>query len=396
LPAALARGLFERGHEVDVVTGFPNYPTGAVADGYAIRPRLVERTDGVRVTRVALYPSHDARPGRRLANYGSFAASAALLGVTSAFRGLDALWVNYSPVTVALPMFMQTLTRGTPCVVHALDLWPDTLTASGFSSANAPGGRMLTRALHGVSDAMYRAAEKVAYISPGVGEILMERGVPQSKLAYAPMWANESLFKPCEASNDHRYGLGADEVALVYAGTLGRAQDLETLIRACAQLDDLPFTCLIAGAGTEEARLRGLADSLEASRVRFLGRLPESEMPALLAASDINYVALNGHPLARITMPSKLQGIMAAGRPVLGSLLGDAASVVTDADAGWVIHPGDVAALAGQLRGAVLSGRARLADLGRSARAYYVREFSYEQGVGRIESLLVGAAGASR
>ncbi|WP_134739900.1 glycosyltransferase family 4 protein [Nocardioides sp. 503] len=395
LPAALARGLASRGHSVEVVTGYPNYPDGVLAAGYRIRPRSTEEADGVRVSRVALYPSHSESMSRRLLNYGSFAASAAVAGVPASFRHVDALWVNYSPVTIGLPLAVQHLFRRTPSVVHVLDLWPDTLAAVGLGS-DSGRGRTALRAVDGVCNWMYRTAEHVAYISPGVGEILAERGVPRAKLAYAPMWADETLHKPTSRPEVRGYGLDPNQLAVVYAGTLGRAQGLETLIEACGRMKRSSVVCLIAGSGTEESRLRDMAARIGADNVHFLGRLPRDEMPALAAAADVNYVALNDHPLARVTMPSKLQAILAAGGVVVGSLSGDAASVVNDSGAGWAVAPGDVGGLVGALQEAANLGTQGLAGRRRAAREYYERTFAYHQGVDTIEKLLISAARRGR
>ena len=113
LPGVLARGLVARGHEVQVLTGFPNYPSGTIADGYRVRPRTDEHRDGVDIRRTALYASHDASALRRFANYASFGLSAATLGV-GALRDVDAVWVNYSPITTAWPMWANQLLHRVP------------------------------------------------------------------------------------------------------------------------------------------------------------------------------------------------------------------------------------------------------------------------------------------
>lgn len=197
LPGVLARGLAERGHEVQVLTGFPNYPSGYIAAGYAVRRRLVEVAGGVTVTRVALYPSHDGSTTRRMLNYGSFGASAMVNGLGS-LRGLDALWVNYSPVTVGGAQLLARAALGVPSVVHVLDLWPDTLFAGGFANEGRFGS-LVHRGLNAWCGAMYRAASSVAYISPGVGQVLQSRGVAAEKLHYVPMWADEEVFRPAAA-----------------------------------------------------------------------------------------------------------------------------------------------------------------------------------------------------
>lgn len=387
LPGALARGLLARGHEVQVVTGFPNYPTGKLADGYRQSRRLDEIIDGVRVRRVALYANHAASVSKRIANYGSFALSARVSGI-DAFDDIDALWVNYSPVTIGWPMFAQQRRHKTPTVVHALDLWPDTLFASGFG-----GQGRVAAGVHGALDRwchrMYAKAQTVAFISPGVGEVLASRGVPRHKLAYAPMWADETVNRPYPAPADRsRWGVGPDEIALVYAGTLGNAQDLSTLVAAVVGASG-GVRCLIAGSGIEETRLRDLARPA-GDRIRFLGRLEREDMAELMAASDIHYIGLNAHPLARTTMPSKVQSILASGRVAIGSLEGDAAGVVVRAG-GWVVSPGDISGLTAAINEAASLGRASLISRGTGARELYDADFSYQRGVERIEMLLEAA-----
>ncbi len=386
LPGVLAEELVNRGHSVNVLTGFPNYPTGVLATGYRQTLRHVEWRNGVQVRRVPLYPSHDGSPVRRAANYASFGGSAALLGSKS-LRDVDALWVNYSPVTVGLPMLAERAKRRTPTVVHVLDLWPDTLTASGFAGSGRSGA-VVERRLHAWCRRLYEAADVVAYISPGVGDVLESRGVPRHKLAYAPMWADEARFRPEPIPEERGWGVDPDEVALVYAGTLGRAQGLEALVQAAAQVRELPLKVLIAGSGVEEGNLRDLAGEVGATNVQFLGRISPDRMPELMAAGDVHYVALNSDALARITMPSKIQATLAAGRPIIGSLVGDSRLVVRDSGSGWTADPGDVTGLVQALHAALAAGRKGLAEMGVQGRAYYEAEFSLARGVDRIEGLL--------
>jgi colanic acid biosynthesis glycosyl transferase WcaI len=387
LPTSLAEGLAARGHDVRVLTGFPNYPHGRVAEGYSQRRRLDERVGGVHVRRVALYPSHDNSAARRVANYASFGASAWASGL-DVLHDVDALWVNYSPVTVGLPMFRLRRRFGTPLVVHALDLWPDTVTASGL------GGRMGGRAhrmLAALCDRIYRAADTVAYISPGVGDVLESRGVPRQKLAYAPMWADETVHAPVASTTQRGWGAGPTTLVVAYAGTLGGAQDLHTLIDACAAVADVDLVCLVAGSGTHEEELRRHAAAVGATNVRFVGRLDAVGMQELNATSDVHYVGLNGHPLAGITMPSKVQAILAVGRPIVGALVGDAADVV-ERGGGLTVRPGDVAGLVGHLRTLAALSPDERDELRIRARAQYEAEFSRDRGITTIENLLVRAA----
>ncbi len=449
LPGVLARGLARRGHEVTVLTGFPNYPHGHLTHGYSMaglsprHPRLVEESDGVRVVRVPLYPSHDASFARRALNYASFGASAALAGGPG-LRDLDALWVNYSPITVAAPMWRARFAAGVPLVVHVADLWPDTVWAGGFAPEQRAGrtvggsrggshdssvsgsmsgsissavNTVASRAIRGGLDAwcraMYASAHTVTYISPGVRDILAQRGVPEHKLAFAPMWAEESTFAPATPQVAQRaaqwrreLGIGPEEVLVLYAGAIGHAQGLQTLVEAALAVTDRPLRVVIAGSGTALADLEDLAATSSSTspgmspgasgRATFVGRVDQSQMPVLMAAADACYVGLSRDRLSAVTMPSKTQATMAAGRPLVVSADGDVAAVVDEAGAGWTTGSGDVAGLTEILRAVCDSGPQEREERGRRGREAYEATFSVERAVDRAEAHLVQAARSRR
>ncbi|MGW0232039.1 glycosyltransferase family 4 protein [Actinopolymorpha singaporensis] len=385
LPGVLARGLAARGHDVQVVTGFPNYPDGRVAAGYRIRRRFDETLENVHVRRVALYPSHDSSAIRRTLTYGSFAASALLSGVER-LRGMDAVWVGNSPVTVAAPMWWIRYRYRIPILLHVLDLWPDTVAASGFMSNGKV--RAVEGTLNSWCGRMYRSASSVAYISPGVGRLLQDRGVPADKLTYVPLWAEEHLTRRPVESMRAELGLDERHLVLVYAGTLGGAQGLESLVDACAKVGDPNFCCLVAGSGVSEADLRRRARDVGATNVRFLGRVPKERMPALMATGDIHYVSLRPSAMAAYTMPSKVQATLAAGKAMLVAADGDVASVARESGAGIAVGSADTALVLEGIRQAAILGRRNLRLLGERGRDYYYRTFSAATGVGRVESAL--------
>ncbi|GAB47060.1 glycosyltransferase family 4 protein [Mobilicoccus pelagius] len=402
LPGVLARGLLARGHEVRVLTGFPNYPSGELAEGWRMSRRRRRVEDGVDVTRVALYPSHDGRAWRRMTNYGSFGASALVNGASS-FRGLDAMWVNYSPITVAAPMLAARHVLGVPAVCHVADLWPDTLTAGGFAPRPSPLVRTVEATLEAWCGAMYAASEVVTYIAPGVGDELARRGVPRHKLAYAPMWAEESTFFPADDAlrregETWRASLGVDpdDVVLLYAGAIGHAQGLETLVEAAARYAASPsagaprLRVVVVGSGVAEADLRARAEKagLVPDAVSFPGRVPQDRMPVLMAGADACFVGLAATPLSRITMPSKTQASLAAAKALVVAADGDVQDVARESGAGWAVDSGDVAALTGVLAAVCQSGRGGLADRGRRGRAYYEEHFGLDRALDRAEAHL--------
>ena len=152
-----------------------------------------EVVDGVKVRRVALYPSHDASALGRMANYASFGASALASGI-DCLLDCDVVWVSNSPPTMAAPM--RRLKRaGVPMILHVLDVWPDNLIASGMAGGGAQG-RAVSRMAESLTRSTYECADRILTISPGVVNLLESRGVPREKLAFAPLWANERSSSP--------------------------------------------------------------------------------------------------------------------------------------------------------------------------------------------------------
>jgi glycosyltransferase involved in cell wall biosynthesis len=364
---------------------------GNVMAGYRIARRLDEEIDGVSVRRVALYPSHDQSTLRRFVNYSSFALSA----TTSALgllRDLDAVWVYNSPATIGLPSWLTSAAGGPPHLMHVLDLWPDSIAFSGLASSRSYA--VMAPLLERWCRFTYEQAASIACISMGVLEELAARGVPRSKLHYVPVWTDEALHQPRLRDRDLARALGVDDhFVVVYAGNLGYTQGLDTLIDACARLRDLPgFHCLVAGSGTAEKALRARAASLSLHNLTFLGWRPPNEMGALMSIGDLHLVSLNDHPLASMTLPSKLPATLASARPVLAVATGETARVVRDAGAGWTVAPGDTEGLIDALHQAHAGGRARTDCLGIAGRRYYERELSTEHGVDTIETLLTQLA----
>ncbi|MGH1561484.1 glycosyltransferase family 4 protein [Mumia sp. DW29H23] len=391
LPGALARSLAARGHEVRVLTGFPNYPDGVVKDGYSVRWRTDEDVDGVAVRRVALYPSHDASPVRRAANYASFGVSAAAVG-TSAFRGLDVVWVSNSPVTVGLPVWRLSRAMRLPVLLHVLDLWPDNIVSSALVRSRRTT-QALASAVHAWNRWMYGNAAHVAGISPSIVGVLERRSVPREKLSYVPLWADEESFRPSEDETVRRArGVPDDRVVVLYGGTLGRTQAIDLLIDACGRYPDdaPPVDVWVAGSGVEEDALRDLAQRRRTgnARVSFLGRIPPAAMSAVMASADLHYVGLRDDPNSAATMPSKLQATMACAKPILLAIGGDAQGVVARAGAGFTVPPGDPEAVTSALVDAARLGRAGLRTRGRAARDAYERDFSLASGTDRIERIL--------
>lgn len=390
LPAVYAREFVRAGHEVAVLTGFPNYPEGRIYPGYKQSFRAVEETDGITVTRVPLYANHSSSAIGRVANYASFAAAASLLGV-GALRGVDAIWVYNSPITVHVPLMLHSRWGRVPYFLHVQDVWPDSLLESGMIPSG-PIGRVVGRLVATVVRKMELRASAVGVISPGVRELVLERnpGVDPNRIVFAPNPANESLFRPLAA----RRRAGGEPFTILYAGAIGEVQGFEAVIEAAAALHDssasIHFT--FAGDGIALPRLKRIVEERGLSNVSFLGRVPQESIPVLMADADAQLVSLADSPFLRRTLPSKVSAILASQSPILAVINGDGARILRESN-GAVVTPSDPRSIADAARRLAALTPDELSDLGRNGRQYYEDNFSARATAHTIIRTLEGFTG---
>lgn len=383
---AFARALVARGHEVEVLTGFPNYPGGKVYPGYRVRPWRRETKDGIRINRVALYPSHDRSGLKRMANYLSFALCASLFGPWLVRRP-DVVYAYHPPLTTSLPAWTLKLTKRAPVVYDIQDLWPDTLGATGMVRDG-----LLVRALGRWAGWAYRMVDRVVVLSPGFKRRLVERGVPPEKVDVVLNW-NDARQEPTapNLAFAREHGL-TERFTVMFAGSLGPAQALDAVLDAAKLCPEADFA--FVGAGFERARLEARARDEGLANVRFLGQQPMEAMGGILPLADALLVHLRDDPLFEITIPSKTQAYLACGVPVIMAVRGDAADLVREAGAGPVVPPEDAAALAEAVRGLAAMLPAERKRMGERGRAYYERRLAMDVGVAAFEAAFEKAVGA--
>lgn len=378
------KGLIDAGFEVEVATGFPNYPTGKIASGYRLRPCQKQIMSGVTVHRLWLWPSHDRSSIGRAANYLSFFVTAALFCLFQA-RRFDAIYVYHPPITVGLAAALSGIATRRPFLLEIQDLWPDSVAASGMAGT----GRM-AQWLGPICSYVYRHAAVVIGQSRSMTTRLMERGVPADRAVTIINWADEETARPgggypmAELGFEGRFNI-------VFGGNLGIVQGLETVVRA-AELAGRTVPTLqltLIGGGVERDRLAALLDDIQARHVQLRPAVPQNQIGDVFAAADVLVLHLVDDPLFEITIPSKTQFYMAMGRPILIGVRGEAADVVTQAGAGLATPPGDVEAMAdAMVRMAQMSPEDREA-MGRRAREAYVAHYSRARGMAQTVDAVV-------
>lgn len=376
---AFARELVKQGHSVQVITGFPNYPTGKIYPGYKVKPIQKEKIDGVDIHRVALYPSHDSSAIARAWNYISFAITSCLYGLFFSKRP-DVIYAYHPPITVGMSAGFIGFFRRVPVVYDIQDMWPDTLKATGM--LNNPKALSL---IAKICQWVYGRAKYIVVLSPGFKNLLVHRGVPEKKIRIIYNWCDEQALTQNFSHVDTPYEL-ENRFNVIFAGNMGKAQALESVIHA-AQLiqkkSDITKAVqfVFIGGGTEVDILKQLAQQNNITNVLFLPRVPMDEIGAILNRADALLVHLKDDPLFEITIPSKTQAYMAIGKPIIMAVKGDAADLINLSQSGIAVLPENPEAIAQAIYDLVHLPQEQLAQLGRNAENYYMQNLSLTQGV---------------
>ncbi|MDP9227245.1 MAG: glycosyltransferase family 4 protein [Actinomycetota bacterium] len=392
-PAEVAEELTRRGHSVTVLTGFPNYPSGALAAGYRLGPFLREVIHGVPVLRVFEVPYHGRSAFWRSLNYLSFDFAAAMAAY--AIPRPDIIYVFLPPLTVGVSAWLLSALRRTPFVCDLQDIWPDEAIMSGMMREG-----LISRSLRVLERFVYSRASHLLVITEEARDNILQKGVADHRISVLPHWypAEQSFEQPprAEVLEQARRDLRAgDQFVVTFAGNLGLVQGLSTVLEAASRLrsrSDIAFRFI--GDGSDRQRLERMARELKLETVAFLGQRPSVQMAPLLAASDALLVQAAPGPLNQLLLPTKTLAYLAAGRPVIAAMDGATATLIREADAGLTVPPGDPVALANAIQRLAGLSRAQLADMGRRGRRFVAERFDKSRIMDRLEAVLTEHARA--
>ncbi len=375
----LSRLWVSAGHEVTVLTGFPNHPTGVVPHQYRQQIRRLvtrEKVDGVDLVRTWLLPLPNRRAHERMLNYSSFCLSSAMTG--SFLQKPDVVIGSSPQLLVGLAAWWIAKCKGVPFIFEVRDLWPESLVAVG---AGNPGS-ILHHTLARVAGFLYQNCDHVVVVTPAFKSYLARHwGVPLSRISVVENGVDTRLFSPATAEPSLRKQFGGEGKFVVsYIGTLGMAHGLETFLEAARLLQHrAPESLfLLVGEGSEKQRLISLAHSQNLTNLRFVDQQPHERIPAYLGASDACLVMLKKAELFKTVLPTKLLEFMSCARPVVLAVDGEARRIMDEAGAGIFVEPQNAAVLAEAILHLAASP-ALCDELGRNGRNYVVRHFSRRQ-----------------
>jgi colanic acid biosynthesis glycosyl transferase WcaI len=376
--AELSRHWAAAGHEITVLTGFPNHPTGVVPPEYRHKFRRMvarEQRDGVNVVRTWLLPFPNRKAHERMLNYSSFCASAATTGL---FLSRPDVVIATSPqLLVGLSGWWLARWKRVPFVFEVRDLWPESLAAVGMDDGNS----LLHRALGKIAGFLYRHSERIVVVTPAFEDYLVEHWrVPRDKISVIENGVETGLFAP-EPATDLRRELGVDGKFVVsYIGTMGMAHGLETIIDAATRFQNTNpgIVFLMVGEGADKDRVVALAQQRGLKNLHFVNQQPREEIPAYICASDVCLVLLKKTDLFKTVIPTKMLEFMSCARPVILGVDGQARAILEEAGGGLAVDPENSDALVNAIL-CLAANREMARELGQSGREHMVCKFSRQQ-----------------
>ncbi len=367
--------------DVTVLTAIPNYPEGSFFTGYKIFSPIVEYVRGVNIIRVPIIPRGNSKLKLAL-NYFSFMVIGSIYGI---FLGLfvsfeRVLVCQTSPIFMALPAIIYKFLRKIPVTLWITDLWPESLVAT-----NTIKNHSFINMLEQVVRWIYQNVDSILVSCKGFESSIRSKH-PSAKIEYFPYWAEE-FYKRVLPDPEFKF---SDSFKLMFAGNIGTAQNLGLLAEAVSKLDEsISIEVIIVGDGRGRTILENAIDRFGVRhKFNFIGSFPPERMPALFAHADALYLSLRKDPIFEITVPSKLQSYMACGKPVLASIDGEAAQIITEAGCGFVAPAEELNGLINAISKMARMKSEDLQKLGDNSEKYYKQYFNREKSMKDIRRLL--------
>ncbi|MFN7946759.1 MAG: glycosyltransferase family 4 protein [Blastocatellia bacterium] len=386
-----ARHWAGQGHEVTVITGFPNHPTGIIRPEYRGQFVRREKVDGIDLLRTWIYCAPNKGFFKRVLNFLSFFFSAFILGGLLTRR--PEVVVGTSPqFFCAVSAYLLSVLKRVPFVFEVRDIWPQSAIELG-----ALKNRLIIRALEAIEMLMYRRAALIVIVAESTKPYLLAKGIPADRIALIPNGIDPQYLEQARAANGDSVRAESglqDKFIVSYIGTHGMSHALDTVLQAAAQLrDDATIHFLFVGEGAEKDRLRQMAAELHLDNVTFLKEQPRERLLDFYRASDASLVPLRRLDIFKKVLPSKIFELMGTGSPIICSVEGEAAALIQRAESGLCIEPENAAALVAAIRQlrADASLRAQLGAAGeRFVKARFLRSVLAEKYVAALQTAISG------
>ena len=375
----IVQDLAARGHTVYVLTGQPDYATGKIPSEYKWLRKYHSFVGPVEVWRAPIVARRHGAVMRFL-SYLSFMITGGWLALFKKWPAFDIIYVwGVSPVTMAFPAVLLKKRYKKPLFFYCLDLWPESMKAFNVSEKNP-----VFQMVRVFCKWLYKHFDRVAVTSkPFIPYIHTVNGYPLEKITYLPQYGAEAYLQKDFTAADNGV------VDFLFAGNIGFVQDIDKILEATSLMKETPGFCVhIVGDGAAKKQFEALAvkKKLE-NTITFHGRIPLAQMDEFYKQADACLLTLNGSNKIGDTLPAKMQGYMAAGKPVIAAINGAGKEVIEESGCGLVVSAGDVAGLA-RIMKEFIQHPAKYATCGEKGRAYFKAHFTQEKHFETLEKIL--------
>ncbi len=377
-----AKELIRRGHQVEVLTGFPSYPIGKIYKGYKQRVYKREIIEGVSLIRIPIYPNHSSSGFKRFSHYLSYAFSATFIGLFL-IKKPDVCFVYQGAIPAAIPAIILKKFRRIPFLYDINDLWPETVAASGMMKR-----KWALNIINAWCNFNYRTANFITVATPGFYKRLIAIGVPKEKLEIVSNWSRDVISEEKLPNNLLSEYFNDNNINILYAGNLGIVQSLSTVLKAAKKLKEdgnNKINFIFLGGGAEEDNLKQQALNWKLDNVQFISRVNSNEVTKYLNAADFLLVHLKKDDLFKITIPSKILAYLKSGKPILMGLEGDARDILENAQAGFSFEPDNYIDLENQIKKVMLLNKDEIKQMGARGKEYYKNNLSMVSSVNKLE-----------
>ena len=368
-----ALSLRARKHDIEVLTGLPNYPAGKFFKGYNYSGPYSEYYQDIPVWRCPLIPRGNASKWRLTINYLSFAFLSCIRGLFVCRRPFDVILVfENSPVTVGIPARFIKMLSGARLFFWVQDLWPESLSATGAIRSS-----IILKWVGKLTQWIYKGCDCILIQSQAFRESVIKYGAKLDQIRYFPNYA-EDIYKPVTLSVDApENALMPAGFRVMFAGNIGKAQDFETILAAAKLTQIKPdIQWVILGDGRNRDWVEDKIRRCNLTNVHLLGRYDKEKMPAFFSLADVMLVSLKREPIFALTVPAKVQSYLACGKAILASLDGEGARIINEARAGLTVPAENPRELADAVLRLSTLGSEALMEMGRNARTYFETHFS--------------------
>ena len=377
----VAKGLLDKGHNVSVLTGLPNYPKGKFYKGYSFPRNKKENYEGITIYRSPVIPRGNGSSIRLFLNYLSLALSASLRVLFIKDKFDKILVYEASPVTIGIPAIIAKFRFNAPIFFWVQDLWPESITAAGGVK-----NKYVINLVDNLTRFIYWQSEKILVQSRAFIPYILNQKVNKNKIIYLPN-STEKFYKKVDPNNKYKKIMPKDGPILMFAGNIGEAQGFNTIIKSASYLNDsgVKVNWVILGDGRQRELIeREITDLGLQKNFFFLGSYPSEEMPYFFVHADAMLVTLKKNLIFSMTIPNKIQSYMACSKPIIANLDGEGGRVILEAECGLVSPSEDFMSFSKSIITFLKLSSNKKEVMGNKARLYFETEFEREKQLNKI------------